>query len=438
MKRKIFIFPVIFLLVTTLFSCDENPEDIRPENNSEIEYKELTADEAKLKTELAEAAQIIAEIASDKEVLNEIVGTIKIQPRVMEDRVKFAELMNSTQKLKSGNVNFKQGIFAEAFNRKLSEGEFKSASTLIDNLNAKGVEVYIPYPIEDYPEGTEIVVTSHPIDNIMENIGYFVESKKTIMATEELSKSNPIIIISTPLFSEEELQGMSTSRSVMEARQLEFQNNRLKSTTTGPVDWMNESVHYGIHIPKIYCTNDHVTGLFGVGLMYITGGTVTFDIGTKLAINNLDLGTIGFALPRKYERYAQEGWYKGWFECDFFIWEDWQPGVISNSLTMCMDVPNVTTNNQTSLSSSFTGKITQKGLEVAMGGNIANSCSTTVTARDVCYGSFRIMRSRYIVDYNSAGVIWGSGQTHIGTFAGDRPALQFSPELKYVTYCEVW
>ena len=186
---------------------------------------------------MAEAAQIIAEIASDKEVHNEIVGTIKIQPRVMEDRVKFAELMNSTQKLKSGNVNFKQGIFAEAFNRKLSEGEFKSASTLIDNLNAKGVEVYIPYPIEDYPAGTEVVVTSTPIDNEFENVGYIVGQKnKTITANQKLTETNPVIIITPLVVSNEEIAAASD---------IKYIETKHKSVNIDPLSvWDNPAIHF--------------------------------------------------------------------------------------------------------------------------------------------------------------------------------------------------
>ena len=75
----------------------------------------MTAEEVLLKNQLAEVAKIVAEIASDQEVLDEIVATIKMEPRVMEDRVKFADLMSPKQQLKSGNIEVKTGKFASAF-----------------------------------------------------------------------------------------------------------------------------------------------------------------------------------------------------------------------------------------------------------------------------------------------------------------------------------
>lgn len=438
MKRKTLTLPIIILFVLYLFSCNDANEDITKTTNTKIEYKELTSEEVILKNQLADAANIVVEIASDKDVLNEIVATIKVQPRIMEDRVKFADLMNPKQELKSGNLEVKTGIFSAAFKDKLSNSGLKSASNLIESLSLQGIEVYIPWPIEDYPEGTDIIVTSHPLDNIMENIGYFINSNEEIMATEELAKKYPVIIITTPLYSEEELQKIVANRASMDQYSKEIQDTKLKSTNSSPTNWYDESVHYGIYIPKIYCTNDHVSGLFGVGYMYITGGTVTFDVGTKLVLSNIEEGTFGFSLPRKYEGYAQNGWYKGWFDCNIFLWQDWQPAITKNTIAICIDVPNATNTLTTSLAASWLQKETLKGVELSLGGNVASSCSTVVSARDFLYGSTKLLRERYITDYNSSGVVWGSEQSYIGTTVGDRPAISFSTELKYATYCETW
>lgn len=94
MKRKSFIFSVIILFASVLFSCNVNNDEFTQSKNPEIEYKTLTPEEVVLKSQLSDAAKIVAEIASDKEVLDEIVAAIKVQPRIMEDRVKFADLMN--------------------------------------------------------------------------------------------------------------------------------------------------------------------------------------------------------------------------------------------------------------------------------------------------------------------------------------------------------
>lgn len=123
MKTKSLIFPAIFLLSSMLFSCNEVDEDFAQNKNPKIDYKELTPVEVQLKSQLAEAAKIVAEIASDQDIMDEIVATIKAQPRMMEDRVKFTDLMNPKQQLKSGNNEVKTGKFAKAFKNKLSKSE---------------------------------------------------------------------------------------------------------------------------------------------------------------------------------------------------------------------------------------------------------------------------------------------------------------------------
>ena len=439
MKAKIFIYPVIFLLVTTLFSCDENPEDIRPENNYEIEYKELTADEAKLKTELAEAAQIIAEIASDKEVLNEIVGTIKIQPRVMEDRVKFAELMNSTQKLKSGNVNFKQGIFAEAFNRKLSEGEFKSASTLIDNLNAKGVEVYIPYPIEDYPEGTEIVVTSTPIDNEYENVGYIVGQKnKTVTANQKLTETNPVILITPLVVSNEKIAAASEFKST---------ETNLKSINIDPLSvWDNSAYTFTIFLDYVYITNDYVDGLFQpeAEIHYCSGG-VSFDSSNSSvkSTSTSEENHSSQRFPRKYERYAKEGYVKGMFPLNQRHILDWHPGITDISYGWFMDLPKITNTKSLTLSAGlkaeFTIPLPPLNLHLKPEGSISNTVSKTIEAGDHLYDNKVWSRYMYKQLYDVSdhwSKVHGNGWVQIAN--GDwRPVRKATNELYWVSHCEV-
>jgi hypothetical protein len=445
MNRKSFIFPVIFLFASLLFSCNEATEDLTQNTNPEIEYKELTPEEVVLKSQLAEAAKIVAEIASDQEVLDEIIATIQVQPRIMEDRVKFSDLMNPKQEFKSGSLEFKTGKFARAFKSKLSGSGLKSASNLIESLSEQGIEVYIPYPIEDYPEGTEVVVTSHPIDNIIENTGFFISDGKEVMATEELAKRNPVVIITTPLYSDDKLQKMQDNRDKMDQLIASFNKNNLKSANVlDPMaNWYNESKsnRFGIYIPKIYCTNDHVTGLFGVGDMYIIGGTISFDTSTKIVFGGTDVSGFGFALPRKYEGYAQNGWDKGWFDCNVFLFEDWNPAITKNTISIFIDTPNTSTTASGTLSASWLQKATSTGMELSKSLGVTASCSTTITTRDFVYGTKPWLRERYKTDYNSIGEVWGEAGERTKYVEGVgvmRPAILFSTELKYVTYCSIW
>jgi len=435
-----FIYPVIFLLVTTLFSCNDTPEDIPNENNSEIEYKELTPEEAKLKTELAEAAKIIAEIASDKEVLDEIVGTIKVQPRVMEDRVKFAELMNSTQKLKSASVNFKQGKFAKAFNSKLSKGEFKSTSTLIDNLEANGVEVYIPYPIEDYPEGTEIVVTSTPLDNEFENIGYYLGNiDKTVIANQELTDVLPVIIVTPSVVGEDE---------ILKSLSLDCQENNYKSATSiDPISvWDNTAYTFTIYIDYLYILNDYVEGLFQTEaqIHYCSGG-LSFD-SSNSSIKNISTSEENHSsvrFPRKYEGYARDGYVKGMFPIMQRHILDWHPGISSISFGFFADLPKRTNTESTTLSAAFKAemKVPLPPLDLLLKpeGGISNTVSKSIEAGDKLYDNKVWPRYSYKQLYNVSDTwssVHGSGWVEVSSGFW-RPVRKATNELFYVTHCEV-
>ncbi len=431
----------MFSLISLFIACDKNSDEIIQNQETGIEYKTLSSSEVTLKNQLAEAAKIVTEISTDESVLAEIVATIKAQPKIMEDRVKFKDLMNPTEGLKSKVIGVETGKFASAFKSKLTSNGLKSVSTLIEELSEQGIEVYIPYPIEDYPEGVDIVVTSHPIDNIYENVGYVIGKPGVeVMANDELAETHPVIILTSPLYSDEELQQFAASRAKMDQNAKAFNELRLKSANTGAISWEDESTHFGIYIPKIFCTNDYTTGLFGVGTMIVTSGTVTFDTSTKIVISEVDKGTFSFALPRKYEGYAQDKYSKGWFECNLFIWQDWQPAITENSITFCMDTPNQSTTLSTGLSASWLSEATQAGSKLSSTYGVTQSCSTTITARDVIYCSKKWSRERYIYDYSCSGDAWGEvGET---TFPADgygqRPALTFSTELKLITYCQTW
>ncbi len=432
----------MFLVSTLLISCNEN-NDINSSKDSEIGYRELSASEIILKDQLAIAAKIVVEISEDTAVLNEIVASIKSQPSTMEDRVKFDYLMKQNVNEKSSAFGVEKNKFATAFKNKLPISNLKSASVLIEDLTAQGIEVYIPYPIEDYPKNVDIVVTSNPLDNLYENDGYIIgKPEKIVKANDELAKTNPIIIITTPLYRDEFLSQISSNISEMNKIMDNNNDLKLKSINSEPTDWFNESIHYGIFIPKIYCTDDHVYGLFSApGYMYVTRGTVTFDLGTKIVLSNMDVGTFGFSLPRKYENYAKQGWDKGWFSCNLFLWEDWQPAITQNSLTICIDVPNESTTISNGITASWLQKTTAEGSELSKNFGYSASCSTTVTTRDFVYGSIPFTRERYLYNYPlNRGAVWGEdGQTCWKVEGiGDRPAIPFSTELKYLTYCDVW
>lgn len=271
MKRKSFILPVVFLFASVLFSCTDEKENLIETNNTDIEYIELTAEEVVLKNQLAEAAKIVAEITADKEVLNEIVSTIKVQPRVMEDRAKFADLMNPEMLNKSATMGINKGKFASAFQEKLSQSRFKSANTLIESLCSQGIELYIPYPIEDYPEGTDVIVTSTPMDNEVENIGFFVgQLSKTIIVNQQLTETYPVIIITPSVVSSEQIKAAS---------QLNDIRTKHKSASIDPMSvWDNTAYTFTLFIDYVYIKNDYVANIFQPeGNIYYASGGLSFN-----------------------------------------------------------------------------------------------------------------------------------------------------------------
>lgn len=124
------------------------------------------------------------------------------------------------------------------------------------------------------------------------------------------------------------------------------------------------------------------------------------------------------------------------------LWEDWQPAITSNSLTIFIDTPNMSTTNVTNLTASWLEKLIMPGVsELSKTFGIANNTSIEYKYRDFLYGSKPISRERYIYDYDaSRGVLWGeAGETTFPIAGiGQRPALSFSTELLYVTYCDTW
>lgn len=420
-------------------ACTDISEDFTQTRNPDIEYKELTSEEVALKNQLAETAKIVAEIAGDEEVLNEIVATIKSQPRIMEDRVKFADLMSTEQKLKSENTDIVTGKFAAAFVRKLNFSGLKSAGTLIENLTSQGVEVYIPYPIEDYPKGTEIVVTSTPLDNVSENIGYFAgDTEKTIIANQELTESLPLIIITPSVISSEEIASYSEESS---------NKIGLKSVNIDPLSvWDNENYKFRIYLDYVYIKEDYVNTIFEPeGNIHYLTGTVSFNSANSSITNNSTANEVHYSrrFPRKYERWAQLGWGIGMFPIDQLFIPDWHPGMTSTTWAFFMDLPTKTIVNSTTLTAEMLQKITVPlppiNLEIDPKGSISNTVSKSITFGDYLYGSFPFSRSDYKDFYNESDV-WsqahGDGWVQISD-GGWRPVREVTGEFYFVTHCEV-
>lgn len=431
----------MFSLISLFIACDKNSDEIIQNQETGIEYKTLSSSEVTLKNQLAEAAKIVTEISTDESVLAEIVATIKAQPRIMEDRVKFKDLMNPTEGLKSKVIGVETGKFASAFKSKLTSNGLKSASTLIEELSAQGIEINIPYPIEDYPEGVDVIVTSTPLDNYAENIGYIIGSGKEVVANQKLTETNPVIILWNSTKSEEEIKNYVSRCSESAKSSL---SNEKSVSVTDPIsmtEFANTSKGHRIYIDYIYCKNDHRPNLlfYGNSDIYFGAGKIEFSSETKIVQSPDGQGStsvFNISLPPKYERYADNGYSQGFYPCNQVFLHDWQPAITSITWGAWVDTPSESATNTTTFSAL--AKIT-KGILEATGG-ITQVFSTTQATHDVLYSASLLPRSAYQDFYNSAGTVWGEvGETTFPVSGyGQRPVLQINSDLLYVTHWEVW
>jgi hypothetical protein len=439
MKTKISIFCMMFMLTSMFYACNESTDEMIQTQNPEIEYKTLTSSEIVLKNQLADAAMIVAEIATDQSVLDEIVATIKIQPRIMEDRVKFADIMNPKQQLKSVKIEIKTGKFAAAFKNQLKESGLKSASTLIEELAAKGVEVYIPYPIEDYPKGTDVVVTSTPLDNEYENIGYIVgNTKKTVLANQKLTEKKPVIIITPSVVSVEEI---AKTASINNSK------SNLKSINIDPMSvWDNTAYTFTIFLDYVYIKNDYVEGLFQPeGQIHYCSGGVSFDSSNSSITNKTtsEENHSSQRFPRKFEGYARNGYVKGMFPLDQRQILDWHPGITSISFGWFMDLPKKTNSKSLTLSAGLKAELTVPlpplNLLLKPEGSIAQTLTKTLEFGDHLYDNKvwpRYMYKQLYTVSDNWSQVHGNGWVQLanGNWA---PVRKATNECFYVSHCEV-
>ena len=193
MKKQFLFVACIFALVS---SCSK---DQNPVLKSPVIKKELTPDEKVLKEKLALTAQVVRDvIISSPEVIKEVDGFIN-QKMHKDDFVYFKELFSPENSVYKG-MNVTETKFARVFDDLLSsKSDYKEAGNLKEFLVSYNVAVYCPYPAEDYPAGTgALALTSDPVDNEQENLGYAVADDGTysnVTVDEEYTETEPVWIV---------------------------------------------------------------------------------------------------------------------------------------------------------------------------------------------------------------------------------------------------
>jgi hypothetical protein len=252
MKKQFLFMACIIALVS---SCSK---DQVPVLKSPVIKKELTPDEKVLKDKLALTAQVVRDvIISSPDVVKEVDGFISMKMH-KDDFVYFSELFSPENSVYKG-TNVTETKFAKAFDELVSsKSDYKEVGNLKEFLVSNNVAVYCPYPEEDYPSGTEtIAITSDPVDNEEENIGYQIEDDGTyseMTVDEEYTDTTPVWIITQ----EEEM------------------------TISTPIVSSNGPVHQ-MRVGWVKSTTQY-DGLFGGGSEFkfcLLGGTITMNSATS-------------------------------------------------------------------------------------------------------------------------------------------------------------
>jgi hypothetical protein len=282
--KKQFLFVVCIFALVSSCSKDQNPVIKSP-----VIKKELTPDEKALKEKLALTAQVVKDvIISSPDVIKEVDGLINLKTH-KDDFVYFKELFYPENSALKG-MNVTETKFAKVFDELVSsKSDYKEAGNLKEFLVSNKVAVYCPYPAEDYPAGSgALAVTSDPVDNEQENLGYAVADDGTysnVTVDEEYTETEPVWIV---IIEEDEIG------------------------STIPVEIPSGPVHQ-LRVGWVKCTQQY-DGLFGGGSEFkfcLLGGDISLTGATSF------VGLQTCILPRRDIRL------KHWVNFQYELDDDW-------------------------------------------------------------------------------------------------------------------
>ena len=256
----------LILSIGLMFSaCQKDDVNTAAEPDTAIK---LTAKQVELKNKMNEAARIIATFSDDKDVQQEVVKMIDMQ-KCEDDYVKFKDLFRP-----DGNSKLKSAVsmhFAKRFRQATSSTQLKSSEASDFDLEKFLVEndlvLYVPYPLEDYPESNRMpTISFHPLTNDTKSIGYIKKGsrvRKVDVVNQAYAETHPVYII-TP---EEEIiadggdGGLGVSGDDIGAGEGITQFWLTKNV--GP-DYVTQKDVMTTIIPRMKLTGDY-RGLFGGG-----------------------------------------------------------------------------------------------------------------------------------------------------------------------------
>lgn len=319
MRKYVFIITLIStILVFT--SCENEDGVIKTPVNEQLAIEQL-----KIRVALESTTNTLLDmLAKDQKYYNEINKLIIAgSPEYLEDRVMFKDLFSNVSKSTAlrvkANTNQFTSDFKSAFtNNKpkkvggvngVNSSLFSNPDSLIQFLVDNNFSLYCPYPLEDYAENNRIpTITFHPLDNDSINTGYLLHitgSLSTVEVTQEYADKNPVWIIMPN-------EKMKTTKM----------NSKSNTKTTG----------YEVMVKKIYC-KEYFGGIFdgdlNMHILRLNANNVVYDASTNTYGGGI-LTDLSFDFPRKYVRYAKEGWLCGWYDVSLMWDSNWETSKNSN------------------------------------------------------------------------------------------------------------
>ncbi|MDA3928697.1 MAG: hypothetical protein PF541_07025 [Prolixibacteraceae bacterium] len=200
--RRSYCF-ILTIFAIALVSCENDV--IEPEKSEcfTLEKTSLSSSEIEMLDKMQQASMLIVELANDNSINQELQALID-EKHYKDDFVLFKDLFSTEENLKSGKLD--KTLFENAFDELLSrDNSLKSASLsdLKEYLSGNNLALYIPYPLEDYPENSRIpTVSFHPLINDEINEGYkpIIEDGNIlgyniVEVNEEFSLTTPVYLI---------------------------------------------------------------------------------------------------------------------------------------------------------------------------------------------------------------------------------------------------
>lgn len=262
---------------------------------------------------------IVTLMQSDLQYVSIIADAIEREDLAyLEDRVLFRDLFETSMPGKNGELfeaSFRSACAAVAATAK--GGTALDEDVLINFLKTNNISIYFPYPFELYEANKRIPAVVPNYDRSLETIvGSQLNTDGTVSkvaVNEEYAETNPVWIVNR----EEDYIFDATRGSAIQRQGIDGPGEEV-SVGGGSI------YHYEAMIVSIFVTNyfgNIFEGDLALKLCSVEKNP-EFNTSTNQFEGYFDYIFPVF-LPRKYVKYAKNGWNKGWKRIDYVFETDW-------------------------------------------------------------------------------------------------------------------